>query len=135
MYRLVGEGPDARAGGQPGKAQHPASGTEHRSPGLLPRQSQTPRFEYMPAVMLGNARLLCRPRPGRGAFLINLVSRAKTGSEVRYVNRSSLWNAALPLKPPPHARVSEIDRITEHERAAPDDAVDAALATLSNGLL
>ena len=46
-----------------------------------------------------------------------------------------LWNAALPLKPPLHALVSEIDRIAEHERAAPDDAVDAVRVALSNGLL
>jgi hypothetical protein len=45
------------------------------------------------------------------------------------------WNAALPLKPPSHALVSEIDRIAEHERAAPDDTVDAARVTLANGLI
>ena len=49
--------------------------------------------------------------------------------------RSLLWNEILPLKPPLHALVSEIDRIAEHERAAPDDAVDTAHAALLNGLL
>jgi hypothetical protein len=46
-----------------------------------------------------------------------------------------LWNAALPLKPPPHTRVSEIDRIAEHERAAPDNAVDAVRIAFANGLV
>jgi hypothetical protein len=46
-----------------------------------------------------------------------------------------VWNAALPLKPPPHALVSEIDRIAEHERAAPDDAVDAERVTFANGFV
>jgi hypothetical protein len=31
--------------------------------------------------------------------------------------------------------VSEIDRIAEHERAAPDDAVDAVRGALSNGVV
>lgn len=51
------------------------------------------------------------------------------------VRRPLLWNAALPLEPPPHALVSEIDRIAEHERAASDDAVDAVRVTLANGLV
>jgi hypothetical protein len=51
------------------------------------------------------------------------------------VRRPLFWNAALPLKPPPHALVPEIDRIAEHERAAPDDAVDAVRVTLANGLV
>jgi hypothetical protein len=45
------------------------------------------------------------------------------------------WNAALPLKPPFHAFVSEIDRIAEHERAASNDAADAVRVALSNGFL
>lgn len=48
---------------------------------------------------------------------------------------NSFGNAALVLKPPPHALVSEIDRLAEHERAAPDDAVNAVCLALSNGLL
>jgi hypothetical protein len=31
--------------------------------------------------------------------------------------------------------VPDIDRIAEHERAAPDDAVDALRGTLANGLV
>ena len=46
-----------------------------------------------------------------------------------------IWNAALTLKPPPHALVSEIDRIAEHERATSNDALDAVSVALSNGLL
>jgi hypothetical protein len=49
------------------------------------------------------------------------------------LRRRSPWDAALPLKPPFHARVSEVDRITEHERAASDDAVDVARVARSNG--
>lgn len=44
-------------------------------------------------------------------------------------------SAALSLKPPPHALVSEIDRLAEHERAAPNNAVDAVRFTLADGLL
>jgi hypothetical protein len=51
------------------------------------------------------------------------------------VRRRLLWNAALPLKPPPHALVSDIDRLAEHERAAPNNAVDAARVTLADGLV
>jgi hypothetical protein len=54
-------------------------------------------------------------------------------SSVQYLR--SLWNAASPLKPPFHALVSEIDRFTEHERAASNDALDAVCLARSNGLL
>jgi hypothetical protein len=50
------------------------------------------------------------------------------------IRRSLLWNPALPLKPPPHTPVSEINRLAEHERTAAHDAVDALRGTLSNGL-
>jgi hypothetical protein len=50
------------------------------------------------------------------------------------IRHPSLRHAALPLKPPLHAPMSEIDRIAEHERATSDDAVDVPRLALSTGL-
>jgi hypothetical protein len=44
-------------------------------------------------------------------------------------------HATLPLKPPPHALVSEIDRIAEHQRTASNDTVKTLRVALLNGRL
>ena len=44
-------------------------------------------------------------------------------------------HAPLPLKPPPHALVAGIDRLTEHQRASSNDAVDPARIAFPDGLL
>lgn len=46
---------------------------------------------------------------------------------------SLLWHAALPLKPPLHALVSDVEWIAEHERTASNNTVDLVGVTLSNG--
>ena len=65
-----------------------------------------------------------------------IEKRIDLGEQFRVVAyRGLLWHAALPLKPPLHAVVSEIDGVAEHERAAPDDAVDTARVTLLHGFV
>ena len=54
---------------------------------------------------------------------------------MRLTDRNSLRYPALPLKPPTHTPVPGIDGLAEHQRAAPDDAVDAKCFALSNGLI
>jgi hypothetical protein len=46
----------------------------------------------------------------------------------------SLRNATALLQPPSHAPVPNVDRLAEHEGAAPDDAIDASCLALANGL-
>jgi cell division septation protein DedD len=46
--------------------------------------------------------------------------------------RLLLWNSTLPLQPPPHAAVSDVDRFAEHQRAATNDAGNAARFARSN---
>src|SRR5512145_3304421 len=47
----------------------------------------------------------------------------------------SARNPPLPTKPPPHAAMAEVHGRAVHERATPDDALDAASLALADGYL
>ena len=82
------------------------------------------------------------PRPAVNDDVDPLLDRFTPAYEVvelrrraRRVPDGSARYTPLPLKPPPHALVPEIDRIAEHQWTTSYDAVDTARIAFSNRLL